>query len=204
MDYLYLYWRYNSYEVRYNSNIKLNKTFKHTYFFLFIALSIHSKKDFGLFIYAINFIVFSTLNPKYSSRSVRSIGRARRSDSRIKTLVLLRHDFILFVGYRNCICSPTSVTNISQFSSLQIRTYFWNLESIFSAMAILHWFPTVIYRIIRILEIPNCVIFRTVANTFHWLGPILNPIMYSFMSAKFRRQLMWTLRCTSLTKDSFK
>ena len=70
-------------------------------------------------------------------------------------------------------------------------------------MAIIHWFPTVVYRIIRILEIPNCIIFRTVANTFHWLGPILNPIMYSFMSAKFRRQLVWTLRCTSLTKDRF-
>ena len=70
-------------------------------------------------------------------------------------------------------------------------------------MAIIHWFPTVIYRIIRILEIPNCIIFRTVANTFHWLGPILNPIMYSFMSAKFRRQLVWTLRCTNITKDRF-
>ena len=100
-------------------------------------------------------------NPTKSSRNVKSIGRAKRSDSRIRTLALL---------------------------------------SLFSAMAIIHWLPTVIYRIVRILELPNCTIFRTVANTFHWLGPILNPIMYSFMSAKFRRQLKWTLSCTTMTK----
>ena len=56
LDYLHLHWRYNSYEVRLNNcNINFKTIFKHTHFLIFIALSIHSKKDFGFLILIINF-----------------------------------------------------------------------------------------------------------------------------------------------------
>ena len=56
------------------------------------------------------------------------------------------------------------------------------------------WVPTVLYRLIRIAEVAHCEFFDKLAVKVIWISPVLNPILYSFMSTKFVRQFKTAAR----------
>ena len=59
---------------------------------------------------------------------------------------------------------------------------------LFSASTAITWIPTITYRLIRVAESKNCEFFDDWAKAVIWISPVLNPILYSFMSKKFVRQ----------------
>ena len=46
----------------------------------------------------------------------------------------------------------------------------------------------IIYRVVRIAETDNCEFWRN-AQLLIWVTPVVNPILYSFLSKKFRERL---------------
>lgn len=63
---------------------------------------------------------------------------------------------------------------------------------LFSASTAITWIPTITYRLIRVAESKNCEFFDDWAKAVIWISPVLNPILYSFMSKKFVRQFKVT------------
>ena len=59
---------------------------------------------------------------------------------------------------------------------------------LFSASTAISWVPTVIYRLVRLSESKQCTFFHEWSRSVIWISPLLNPILYSFMSKKFVRQ----------------
>lgn len=59
---------------------------------------------------------------------------------------------------------------------------------LFSASTAITWIPTIAFRLIRVAESKNCEFFDDWAKAVIWISPVLNPILYSFMSKKFVRQ----------------
>ena len=70
---------------------------------------------------------------------------------------------------------------------------------LFTSVLVISWLPVVIWKIIRIFGFnfpPRfCYGFSRFAETSLWIGPALNPILYSFLGRRFRKDLMAAFPC---------
>jgi len=70
---------------------------------------------------------------------------------------------------------------------------------LFTSVLVISWLPVVIWKIIRLcgfeLDDKFCYGYSKFAETSLWIGPALNPILYSFLGRRFRKDLLATFPC---------
>jgi len=70
---------------------------------------------------------------------------------------------------------------------------------LFTSVLVISWLPVVIWKIIRLcgFELPDkfCYGFSKFAETSLWIGPALNPILYSFLGRRFQKDLLAAFPC---------
>ena len=71
---------------------------------------------------------------------------------------------------------------------------------LFTSVLVISWLPVVIWKVIRLcggfhLPATFCNGMNRFAETTLWIGPALNPILYSFLGRRFRKDLLAAFPC---------